>query len=186
MINGFHPHLYIQTKNRVKKFISRWMKCALCLIMPLLLHYRRTCHWDLQYTGAAEYIMKWNISKLRQQKCPDYYALALGWVIAWNRPILPPSGYVAPEYVRPALILQSHCSIINHIKTKEKKIASYLLDEVLLQSRCHEFPVEKKNHNWPSQLKELLWTEQRGKERIFITESFRNQLRFVFLQSFIT
>ena len=115
-----------------------------------------------------------------------YYALALGWVIAWNRPILPPSGYVAPESVRPALILQSHCSIINHIKTKEKKIASYLLDEVLLQSRCHEFPVEKKNHNWPSQLKELLWTEQRGKERIFITESFRNQLRFVFLQSFIT
>ena len=70
--------------------------------------------------------MKWNISKLRQQKSPYYYALALGWVIAWNRPILPPSGYVAPEYVRPALILQSHCSIINHIKTKEKKIASYL------------------------------------------------------------
>ena len=172
MINGFHPHLYIQTKNRVKKFISRWMKCALCLIMPLLLHYRRTCHWDLQYTGAAEYIMKWNISKLRQQKCPDYYALALGWVIAWNRPILPPSGYVAPEYVRPALILQSHCSIINHIKTKEKKIASYLLDEVLLQSRCHEFPVEKKNHNWPSQLKELLWTEQRGKERILSQSHF--------------
>ena len=169
MINGFHPHLYIQTKNRVKKFISRWMKCALCLIMPLLLHYRRTCHWDLQYTGAAEYIMKWNISKLRQQKCPDYYALALGWVIAWNRPILPPSGYVAPEYVRPALILQSHCSIINHIKTKEKKIASYL------STRRSSFAIQmpwiscwKKNHNWPSQLKELLWTEQRERKD-FIT-----------------